>query len=41
MQRDVRIQGVSISEDAPLFELWTMFAHSDLFLYISVFLQVE
>lgn len=32
----IRSQGVEVGEETPLFQLWTIFAHSDLFLYITV-----
>ena len=30
------VQGVCVSLDSPIFQLWTIFSHADLFLYIVI-----
>lgn len=36
----IKVQGVEVTEETPLFELWSLFAHGDLFLYLIVEIHV-
>jgi autophagy-related protein 5 len=33
---DILIQGIVVPDDMPLYQIWKLFAHADLFLYICV-----